>query len=436
MDVRTNGERPRTWLAWLIVSAIAVLVLFWFVTRDTLPREIRIATAEPGGLYFELGTALGAALEDQTGSTVQPVVTKGSLENRELLLAGKADLAILQAGAVDMEGLITLTPLCPEVIHVVARKGRGIQSIHDLQGKKIILGPSQSGMRIAAQHILDHYNVQTEDLEREAVFSSDLEADPTIDGAIVTCGVLNPALRGILRSGRFELVPILDAEALEILHPYYSTYRIPRGLYAEGPPVPEEPILTVATTAFLAARADASGLLVGETLEALYRGDLRTEFPTLISHEDATRFDVFPMHQASNSYFMPYKGMDVLASFMESLAATKELLFALGAGLYLLWRRRGYRREQQRELEVRSHKEALDVYLKKTLEVERMQKGERDPEQLQKYLDEVTSTKLRALEQLTAEELRGDRMFLIFLTQCDNLTRKIQSKLALYSRSG
>ena len=54
-----------------------------------------------------------------------------------------------------------------------------------------------------------------------------------------------------------------------------------------------------------------------------------------------------------------------------------------------------------------------------------------DPKKLRGYLDEVTHIKLRALDELTDEDLRGDQMFTIFLTQCSNLSRKLQLKISL-----
>ena len=42
--------------------------------------------------------------------------------------------------------------------------------------------------------------------------------------------------------------------------------------------------------------------------------------------------------------------------------------------------------------------------------------------------------KLRAIEELTHEDLRADTSFSIFLQQCANLTRKIQSKIAYVAR--
>ena len=52
------------------------------------------------------------------------------------------------------------------------------------------------------------------------------------------------------------------------------------------------------------------------------------------------------------------------------------------------------------------------------------------------HLDEITGIKIKALEELTHEDLRGDRMFLIFLMQCGNVINKIQAKIALGAGPG
>jgi len=48
---------------------------------------------------------------------------------------------------------------------------------------------------------------------------------------------------------------------------------------------------------------------------------------------------------------------------------------------------------------------------------------------LQGMLRQVMQIKIQALEELTHEQLRGDRVFLIFMTQCSNLIDSIQSKM-------
>jgi len=49
-----------------------------------------------------------------------------------------------------------------------------------------------------------------------------------------------------------------------------------------------------------------------------------------------------------------------------------------------------------------------------------------DPVRLREFLDEVTRIKLRALQEFTEEELRGDTAFSIFLMQCSSLISRLQ----------
>lgn len=59
-----------------------------------------------------------------------------------------------------------------------------------------------------------------------------------------------------------------------------------------------------------------------------------------------------------------------------------------------------------------------------------------DPAELRRMLDEVTKIKLRALRELTEEELYADQAFSIFLMQCSNLISKIQLKIISLSAPG
>lgn len=86
----------------MVVVVIASLAL-WLLTRETYPDVLRIATAAEGGLYYQVGTILEPHLEERSGRDVQVLISRGSVENRELLLRGETDLAIMQGGAVDLE---------------------------------------------------------------------------------------------------------------------------------------------------------------------------------------------------------------------------------------------------------------------------------------------------------------------------------------------
>lgn len=152
-------------------------------------------------------------------------------------------------------------------------------------------------------------------------------------------------------------------------------------------------------------------------------------FPLAIPEREALARTPAPLHPRARAYLDPYGGIDVLSQSLEALSGAKELLFGLGALVYLLWDSARWLRGRRRKREMHEQKERLDLYLARTVKIERSQMHTTDPAELERYLDEVTVIKLEALEELTHEDLRGDRMFLIFLTQCANLIHKIQTKL-------
>lgn len=414
-----------------MVAMAVVLVaslLTWFATRDRLPSEIRIASAVRGGLYVRVVEALADELSTRVDRPVRVVETAGSESNRELLLAGRADLAVVQSGAVSLEGLVVITPLYDDWLHVIVRRDRDIASLLDLAGKRVAIGPVGSGMRASARELLAHYRLL--DVARlEQRYFTALADDPDLDAAVVTTGIFNPDLQALLDRGDFALLPVRDAEAFALRRPRYRRVDIPRGLYGEAPAVPPGPMPTVATAAVLVARPEVSERLVTGALAAIFDSDLRAVVPTLLSTGEAAAWRETVLHPAARRTFDPYGGIGLIADFMESLAAIKELFFALGAGLYLLWERRRRLAAQVRSEELGRMKERLDALLDETARIEAEQIGVYDAAQLTGYLRDVTRIKLRGLSELTHEDLRGDRMFLIFLLQCGNLISKLQRKI-------
>ena len=118
-----------------------------------------------------------------------------------------------------------------------------------------------------------------------------------------------------------------------------------------------------------------------------------------------------------------------MANIMESLAALKELAVAFVAGLYLLWDR--WRRQHEKEIAARlsEDKEKLDALLAQTVEIERKYSETNTLESLQGMLRRIMQIKIQALEELTHESLRGNRVFLIFMTQCSSLINSLEAKI-------
>jgi len=417
----------------LALAVLAASTWVWYTSRETLPREIRIASGQPGGLYHAFSTDLATRLRQRTGRPVRVVETAGSEENARLLRDGAVELALIQTSSLTPDGVAGVAPLFPESLHFLARKGSGIRSPADLAGRRVALGLRGSGIRENAGTLLAHYGVSTDGLKDiEDPFGA-LTATDGVDAALVTTGWMNPTLERVLRSGQVELVALQDPEGLAARHPWLAPTTIPRGLYSGNPPVPPEPVRTVAVTALLSARSDAADELVNVTLAALYESELRASYPLMLTSKSARDYDAAVMHPAVADYHDPSAGLNRVSQAMELASKSKEVLVGLAALALLAWGWGRRRQERLAESEAREQKNKLDEFIGRTLTVEVEQMDVTDPEELRAFLRRVTLIKQEALQELTNEKVRGDQLFAIFLSQCAALSEKIQMRM-VYGR--
>ncbi len=433
---RITTKRIRNWVTLLMSAVLVGSMGGWLLQRETIPRTVRIATGERDGLYFKVGRTIRGSLEERTGRSFLVVETRGSDENFRRLVQGEVDLAIVQGGAVPIEDVAVITPLFREFVFVIARKGTGITSVWQLAGKRVLLGQKGSGSRDSALKVLRHYGLSTGDLQgANDIPLNSLSDDDTIDAAIFTAGIEHPLLRELLATNRFEILSIQSASAIELMHPFVRNVEVPRGLFAEHPAVPPTRIPTVATIAYLICRSDAPPGLVQAALASIHEESLRLKVPTMITRQEATQYISTRLHPTAKRYFNPADHIGMMANVMESLAATKELMFALGAGIYLLWIRWRRLKEKEMQTMIDQQKEHLDGFLAQTLRIERAQMDCEDVDELSGFLAQVTQIKLQALQELTEEELRGNQAFSIFLEQCASLIGRIQLKIISLRRA-
>ena len=420
-----------------LLLAAAVGAAAWYSSRDTLPREVRVAAGQRDGLYYSFAERFAERLRQRTGRRVRVVETAGSEENVRLLQSGGADLALIQTTAPTPEGVVGVAPLFPEPLHFVARKGKDIHAPADLVRKKekprVALGLKGSGMRQNADTVLAHYGISEADLRHPDDYFTSLESNGEIDAALVTTGWMNPALERLLGSDHFDLVGLPGAEGLALRHPWLTPVTIPKGLYHGRNPLPSEPVQTVAVTALLAGRADASDELVREALAALYETDLRASFPAMHSAKAARDFDGAVMHPGVVKYHDPSAGLKKLSDAMELASKSKEALFGVGAAALVMWGWLRRRRERIAAATDQVQKQKLDGFIGQTLEVELELREVTEPVELRPLLRRVTRIKQDALRDLTSETVRGDQLFAIFLSQCAALSEKIQMRM-IYAR--
>ncbi len=433
-------HRKKIIIYFVIVIIIAGSIGTWLYTRDTLPKTIRIASGSKGGEYYQIGEELEEKLIFRTRSSVENRETAGTLENLRLLKKGEVELALLTQATIfpelDHEGankISVIAPLYLEPVVVLARKKSGIESVYDLENRRVCTGPKESGTKETSDDLLKFYGLKK--VTRVPEFFHDNSNHNDInncDAGIIVMGLRGPCFKEIGKTD-MRVLELPYAHILAESKAFLTEFTLPEGVFARhpSPTLPHKNIQTVAYTALLAVRKDASSALVNEVLGAIYHTDLRINFPDFLPLKVAGTWLEIPLDQTAQEYYNPLRRMEVFATRMEAFAAVKELFFAFLAISYFFWLRfNELKKEEQRRQDVEI-KEELDLLMQETIVLDRKQMQSESPEELRSIIDQITEIKIRALEDLTNEKLRSDQMFSIFLMQCHNIICKIQNKIAL-----
>ncbi len=298
------GQR---WAQRFLVTAVAVISFLTIFGRsitqkwlnDRLPSQISIAAGTPGGAYHTLASHLAEKLNGRVHRSTLVDVTEGSADNVQLLLSGKSDLAMLQATSVQSVDIAVVAPLYYEAVHLLVRNGVDGHSLQELKGKRLSLGSTQSGSRQASKKILDFFDLKETDFEIRDVDWFNLGQSTDIDAAIVVMKSGQPAIAELLVKNLFRLESIQQAMAISLEEPSFHPIEILPTDYPASQMT--QPLSTVATTAFLAARRQASTRLIRESLAALY--DNESPIPSILSAERAAKWQGLAWHPAARAYF-------------------------------------------------------------------------------------------------------------------------------------
>lgn len=191
------------------------------------------AAGADGGEYLAFARAL-AAVDRNDPFRLVPLVTSGGRENIDLLRQGDAVLAIAQADTARMayEGqgpftaqgafpaLRALGSLYPELVHIIVPAESDIESVGQLRGKRIALGPEGSAVRTTLLAVLQAHGLEAGDGYQvdDAPFADALLRlrRGEVDAVVHVIGVPSTALRDAYSRAPFRVLP-LDPAAVERL---------------------------------------------------------------------------------------------------------------------------------------------------------------------------------------------------------------------------
>lgn len=266
----------------LLAAATALAVT---TAAQAAPVFINILTGGTSGVYYPIGVALSQIYSDGIpGSKTSVQATKASVENLNLLQAGRGELAFAlgdsvadaKNGVEDAGFKAPLTKLraiggaYPNYIQIVASKESGIKTLADLKGKTISVGAPKSGTELNARAIFKAAGLTYEDMGKVQYLpfaeSVELIKNRQLDATLQSSGLGMAAIRDLSSVMPLNYVSIPSDVVAKIGNRAYQSAMIPANTY-DGQP---EAVPTVAITNILVTRADVSDEVAYEMTRLMF----------------------------------------------------------------------------------------------------------------------------------------------------------------------
>ena len=203
-----------------------------------------------GGTFQYFSNAISSRLSrTQPDMDVSNMASAGSVENLRRVNSGDADFGVVYAGDLylGLNGQLTNDPreyknvysmayLYGAPAHLIVLDGRGINSVQDLAGKRVAVGPAGSGAAASAQRYFTAVGLWDKFTPEFIGYSQGASAlgDRLIDAMWVFAGFPNSSIIQAAASNRIKILDLVDAgqeAGFFANNPYYTEVAIPAGTY-------------------------------------------------------------------------------------------------------------------------------------------------------------------------------------------------------------
>jgi TRAP transporter TAXI family solute receptor len=233
---------------------------------------INVLTGGTSGVYYPLGVALSEIYGQKIeGARTQVQATKASVENLNLLQAGRGEIAFSLGDSLrdgwegnkeagfpgKLDKLRGIAAIYPNYVQIVASKESGITTLEELKGKSLSVGAPASGTELNARAIFAAAGLTYQDLGKIEYLpfaeSVELIKNRQLDSTLQSAGLGVASLRDLATSVPINVVAV-PAEVVEKIGAPFMAVTIPAGTY-EGQ---AEDVPTAAVGNFLVSHEGVS----------------------------------------------------------------------------------------------------------------------------------------------------------------------------------
>lgn len=185
----------------LKLAAAAVVMSCGFAQAE----ELRMGTASVGGAFYPMGQSISNLVNKYAGGDISmvPIVTGGSVQNPRLIGSNEVEIAITnnnlavlarkgvgpyKSGKIDLSAVGALHP---SVLHMIVLEGSDINTIEDIKGKRVAVGPAGGGTLGFLNFLLPLHDMKIDDFTPSFLSYSDgfsQLTDGNVDAAFALSG--------------------------------------------------------------------------------------------------------------------------------------------------------------------------------------------------------------------------------------------------------
>lgn len=372
----------------------------------------------------EIAAELATVFEEHSGHSIRLKQAPSEFETAlDALEAGHGDLAFASNAQSYRQGVTTVMPLYPTVLHILHKRDRDTSDLRSLfQGAVIFAGPIGSSSRQLTASILDDLDISGTDYS----FASDADLVPDVNVIYLAISPDSVSTR-LKEIGATDVYQMLSFGAPDdvgtgspvdravLLNPRLSAFLIPTGTYGDVTP---EPVVTLAVDKLLVANPDIPNAEIYDLINEIRRLQpaLSATRPMLyqgLSDEFDASDSTFVLHAGAQA-FVQRDAPDVYERYSGVAEVLVTLVIGAISGVYAVV-----------QIYNRRRKNRIDRFYTDVIALRDSIKGGSSADDRSAAAEKVRALQNKAFEMLVDEKLAADESFRIFITLSNDIIAEL-----------
>ncbi len=249
--------------------------------RADWPSSMTMGTASQGGTYYIYGSGWANLVNQKLGTRIAAEITGGPVQNITMVQTGEHDFGMVTMGpafdaihgksellpGVEHDDVRAMFPMYQTALHIVALKRSGIDSVADLDGKRVGVGPAGGTNDAYHPKLFETLGYDVTTLQGGASDQAGQLQDNLIDAFAFGAGMPIASFSQLEAQADVNIFSYSEEEIETILEefPELSASMVPGGTYNSV----EGDIPTVSLWNFAITHKDAPESLVYEIIDTI-----------------------------------------------------------------------------------------------------------------------------------------------------------------------